>query len=66
MHTSVEYILSELVIRVADYFNFDPQDALAAVAQSKLANELTRDGNVRNMSIEQLSSEICNEIARGE
>lgn len=66
MDTSVEQILSELVIRVAEHFNLEPHDALAAVAQSKLANELTNDGNVRNLSADELCSELYDEIARGE
>lgn len=66
MDTSVEQILSELVIRVAEHFNLEPHDALAAVAQSKLANELTNDGNVRNLSVDELCSELYDEIARGE
>lgn len=66
MDTSIDKILSELVIKVIEHFNINPQDALAAVAQSRLANELSRDGNTRNLSIEELCSELYDEIAKGE
>lgn len=66
METSIEKILSELVSKVAKHFNLDPQDALAAVAQSGLANELSHSGNVRNLSFDQLCEEIYDEIANGE
>ena len=66
MDTSIDKILSELVIKVIEHFNMNPQDALAAVAQSRLANELSRDGNTRNLSIEELCSELYDEIAKGE
>ena len=65
MDTSIDKILSELVIKVIEHFNMNPQDALAAVAQSRLANELSRDGNSRNLSIEELCSELYDEIAKG-
>lgn len=66
MDTSIEKILLELVARVAEHFKFDSEDALAAVAQSRMANELALVGNVRNLSMEQICSEICNEIAVAE
>ncbi|MDE6436529.1 MAG: hypothetical protein K2K69_03360 [Muribaculaceae bacterium] len=66
MKTKIENILSDLVIKTAEHFQLAPQDALAAVAQSGLADELSRNGNVRNLSIEQLCQELYAEISRAE
>lgn len=63
---SVENILSELVIKTAGHFGLESDEALAAVAQSRLADELSSHGNHRNLTIEQLCSELFNEIARAE
>ena len=63
MENSIEKILSELVIKTAKHFNIDPQDALAAVTQSNLANELCHKGNVNNLTIEQLCEMLYKEIA---
>lgn len=66
MDTSIEKILSELVAKVAEHFKFDSEDSLAAVAQSRIANELALVGNVRNLSIDQICAEVYNEIAVAE
>lgn len=65
-YEKIEEILSELVMRVASYFNIDPQEALSAVATSRLANELSRDGNVHHLSVDELSRRIYTEISRAE
>lgn len=39
------------------------QEALAAVAQSKIANELSDYGNKDNLSVDQISQKLYNEIA---
>ncbi len=66
METNIEKILSELLIRVKEHFNLSAGDALASVAESHLANELSEKGNIRNLSIDELSSQLFLEIARGE
>ena len=66
MDTSIEKILAELVINVSDHFDLEPQDALAAVAQSRVANELSSEGNVHNRSLDQLCQELYDEISKAE
>ena len=66
MGTSVEKILSEFVARTAKHFNLDPMDALAAVVQTKLANEISKTGNIPYRSMDQLCIELYNEIAKAE
>lgn len=63
MDRSIEEILSILVIKVADHFGFEMQDAIAAVAESKTAEELTAHGEKENMSIEQICQKLYNEIS---
>lgn len=63
MDNSIEKILSELVIKAAKHFNFESEDALAAVAQSHLANDLCQNGNPHNLSVDQLSEKLYNEIS---
>ena len=63
MNTTVEQFLSELVIKTAKHFSLDMQDALAAVAQSKLANELSNNGNISNLTTDQLCDQLYDEIA---
>lgn len=66
MDISIDKILSELVLKVARHFNLPPQEAVAVVAQSKLANELSSNGNIANKSLDQLSSELYEEIAKAQ
>lgn len=65
-YENIEHVLSELVVRVASYFKIDILDALSAVATSSLANELSRDGNTGNLSIDELSERIFTEISKAE
>ena len=65
-YENIEQLLSELVVRVASYFNIDFMDALSAVATSRLANELSRDGNTSHLSIDELSNRIFTEISKAE
>ncbi|MDE5794897.1 MAG: hypothetical protein K2I08_09270 [Muribaculaceae bacterium] len=62
-YDKIEQILSTLVERVANYFHMDLQDALEAVATSKLANKLSKEGNKDNLSIEEMSDLIYKEIS---
>lgn len=61
-----EEIISELVMRVATYFKLDAMEALSAVASSRLANKLSREGNQQNLTIDELSERIYAEISRAE
>lgn len=60
-----ERILTELVLRTARHFNLAPQDALATVAMSRMANELSEKGNCNNLSLDQLTAQLLDEISKG-
>ncbi len=62
----IEKLLGELVVNVAEHFNLSGEDALAAVALSKLANELAEHGNVQNLTLEELSEQLYKEISMAE
>ncbi len=62
----IDKLLGELVVNVAEHFNLSGEDALAAVALSKLANELAEHGNVHNLTLEELSEQLYKEISRPE
>lgn len=66
MKKTMEEILSELTDRVAVKFNLDMQDALAVVAQSKVADHLVRNGNREDMSVDKLAEILYKEIATAE
>lgn len=66
MEKEIVKILSELAVKVSEYFHLDSLDALAAVSQSRLANELSSVGNVRNLTMDELCKELYNEISMGE
>lgn len=54
------------MINVEKHFNIRGEDALAAVAQSKLANELAEYGNKDGLTLEELSEKLYREIAMAE
>ncbi len=60
-----EKILTELVLRTAQRFNLSTQDALDTVAMSRLANELSEKGNYNNLSLDELTAQLLNEISKG-
>ena len=60
-----EKILTELVLRTAQHFHLNPQDALATVAMSRMANELSEKGNCNNLSIDELTAQLLDEISKG-
>ena len=66
MEIPIDQLLSELVFKVAEHFNLDNQEALEAVALSKLANELTENGNCCKLTLNELSEQLYAEIAKGE
>lgn len=65
MDKIIESLLTELVIRTSEHFGLSFDDALAAVSQSKIANDLVAFGNTDNRSAEDLCIELLNEIANG-
>lgn len=66
MDTSIDQILTTLVFRVAEHFGFAPQEALAAVAQSQVADELSKQGNLDNLSLDQICQRLYKEISMAE
>lgn len=66
MDTTIEKMLAELVNKVSEHFNLESHEALAAVAQSKLANDLSSVGNEKNLSFDELCRQLYDEIAKGE
>lgn len=65
-YDNIEQILSELVMRAAAHFKIDALEALSAVATSRLGNELSRDGNIHNLSMDDLSERLFTEISKAE
>ncbi len=63
---STEKLLIALMINVEKHFNIRGEDALAAVAQSKLANDLAEYGNKDGLTLEELSEKLYKEIAMAE
>lgn len=61
----IEKLLTEFVIRTAKHFNLSFEDALAAVSQSKVANEVAASGNPENRSVEDLCQELFQDISKG-
>ena len=62
----IEKLLEALMFNVQEHFNLSGEDALAAVALSKVANELAEYGNVHNLTLEELSGKLYKEIAMAE
>lgn len=63
MDTSIDQFLTTLVFKVAEHFGFEPQEALDAVAQSQVADELSRHGNLANLSLDQICQKLYKEIS---
>lgn len=66
MGMTIEKILSELTIKTAKHFNLDKEDAIAVVAQSRVANNLIQHGSSIKSSVDDLCLELYEEIANGE
>lgn len=66
MDKLIENLLSEMIVRAADHFNLDKQEAMALVAQSRVANELCTNCNVKNIAIEDICQTLFDEISKGE
>lgn len=65
MDKIIENLLTEFVTRVSEKFKLDFEDALAAVSQTKIANDLAAKGNHDNRSAEELCAELFDEISKG-
>lgn len=63
MDTSIDQLLTTLVLKVAEHFGFEPQVALAEVAQWQVADELTKHGNPANLSLDQICQKLYKEIS---
>jgi len=66
MDNSIDHFLTTLVFKVAEHFGFEPQEALAAVAQSRVADEISKQGNLANLSLEQTCQRLYKEISMAE
>lgn len=64
MNTSIEDILSQLVIRTAEHFNLSADEGIAAVVQSRIANEISAGKNI-DCDFADLCESLYNEIAQG-
>ncbi len=58
----IEDILSELGVRVAEKFSLNTQEAVAAVVNSKIGNEIAA-GVLGNMTIDDMSERLFYEIS---
>ncbi len=62
---NIESLLILLVNRASEHFDLNFEDALAAVSQSKLANDLVAHGNPDNLSSDDLCNALFDEISKG-
>lgn len=65
MDKTIENLLIDFVNKTSEHFKLSFEDALAAVSQSKVANDLAASGNPLNLSAEKLYSELFDEISKG-
>lgn len=65
MDKIIENLLTEFVLRASERFNLSFEDALAAVCQTKVANELVKSGRPENKSDDDLYRELLHEISMG-
>lgn len=65
MDKIIEKLLSDFVTKTSQHFNLSFEDALAAVSQSKVANDLVEFGNPGNRSAEEPCQELYDEISKG-
>lgn len=65
MDNSIDLLLTTLVFKVAEHFGFEPQEALAAVAQSHIADEISK-GNLADVPLDQLCQRLYKEISMAE
>lgn len=65
MENLIEDLLIDFVNNTSEHFNLDFEDALAAVSQTKVANNLVDHGIPDNKSTDELLSDLFDEIAKG-
>ena len=65
MDKIIENLLIDFVKKTSEHFNLDFEDALAAVSQSKVANDLVAYGIPENRTTEELYRVLFNEISKG-
>jgi len=65
MDIIIENLLTDLVIRTSNHFKLSFDDALEAVSQSKVANDLVAFGGSANRSSDELCTELFDEISKG-
>lgn len=65
MDKIIEDLLADFVIKSSQRFKLSFEDALAAVSQSKVANNLVEFGKPNNCSNEDLYQELFDEISKG-
>lgn len=65
MDKSIENILAEFVIKASERFNLSFEDALAAVSQTKVANDLVAYGKPNHRTYEELFYDLFDEISKG-
>lgn len=65
MDKIIENLLNEFVKKTAIRFNISFEDALAAVSQSKVANDLVALGKPAYRNSDDLCNELFEEISRG-
>lgn len=65
MDKIIEELLTDFVIKTSERFNLSFEDALAAVSQSKVANDIVATGIPDSRSQEDLCNELLNEVSIG-
>lgn len=66
MDNPINQFLTNLVFKVAEHFGFEPQEALAAVAQSQIADEISKQESLDNVSFDQTCQRLYKEISMAE
>lgn len=66
MDDSIDQLLTTLVFKVAEHFGFEIQEAFAAVAQSQIADEISKNGNPAGESLEHICQRLYKEISMAE
>ncbi len=65
MDKVIENLLIKLVNKTSEHFNLSFEDALAAVSQSKIANDIVSHGLPHNRNDDEISLKLFDEISKG-
>lgn len=65
METIIEKTLTNLVLKTSEHFNLSFEDALEAVSQSKVANDLVEFGDIGNRTPDELCQDLFYEVSKG-